>query len=329
MKSSAKLDKIQRMSDKFKGNMALLITSIVWGSGFIAQKLGGEAMPPLAFNATRQLMAAIALLPLAAFSVSSSGYFSKEKNTESQIRYKKNRMILAGIVCGGCLVLGSDLQQLGLQTVSAGKSGFISATYVVFVPLLNSLFGERAGKKPILCALLALFGFAVMSLKFDGSMTQGDWLTLLSAVGFSAQMLAVSHFVDKDNSILLTVLQMACCGLFGLAFAIPVETPSLADFHNALPILLYTTFIPTCIGYTGQVVGQRYVGSTMAALILSLEAVFAAIFGSILLREVMSVREIIGSAIIFIAVILGQLEKKPPNEILDEGSGIELEEPEE
>ena len=128
MKSSAKLDKIQRMSDKFKGNMALLITSIVWGSGFIAQKLGGEAMPPLAFNATRQLMAAIALLPLATFSVSSSGYFSKEKNTESQIRYKKNRMILAGIVCGGCLVLGSDLQQLGLQTVSAGKSGLFPTT---------------------------------------------------------------------------------------------------------------------------------------------------------------------------------------------------------
>ena len=135
------------MSDKFKGNMALLITSIVWGSGFIAQKLGGEAMPPLAFNATRQLMAAIALLPLATFSVQAqTGIFQKEEYPNLRSRYKKNSMILAGIVCGGCLVLGSDLQQLGLQTVSAGKSGFISATYVVFVPLLGIVLEKEQAR---------------------------------------------------------------------------------------------------------------------------------------------------------------------------------------
>jgi drug/metabolite transporter (DMT)-like permease len=176
---------------------------------------------------------------------------------------------------------------------------------------------------------LALFGFAVMSLRLDGSMTQGDWLTLISALGFSAQMLAVSHFVDKDNSILLTVVQMAFCGIAGLLIAIPIESPSLTDFQNALPILLYSTFIPTCIGYTGQVVGQRYVGSTMAALILSLEAVFAAIFGMLFLNEVMSAREILGSAIIFIAVILGQIEKKPPEGIEAEGSGEMIKDPKE
>lgn len=298
------------MSDKFKGNLALLITSIVWGSGFIAQKLGGEAMPPMSFNATRQLMAAIVLLPLAIFSVHSNGYFSKSNNTTAQIAYKRNRMIVAALVCGGFLVFGSDLQQVGLATVSAGKSGFISVMYVVFVPLLGAIIGAKTDKKDALCALLALFGFAVMSLRFDGGMTKGDWITLISAVGFSAQMLAVNHYVDKDNYLLLAVIQSGACGIMGLIIGFIVESPTLASFHNALPILMYTTFIPTCIGYTGQIVGQRYTSPTAAGLILSLEAVFAAIFGALFLGEVMSLREVAGSAIIFIAVILAQIEIK-------------------
>lgn len=296
------------MSNKMKGSLALLITSIVWGTGFIAQKLGGEAMPPMTFNATRQLMAAIALLPLAFFSMRSNGYFSKEKNSSAQISYKKKRMALAAVVCGGFLVFGSELQQLGLQTVSAGKSGFISVTYVVFVPILGAFLGQKAGRKSIMCALLALFGFAVMSLRFDGGMTKGDWLTLISAIGFSAQILAVGHFVDKDNSMLLVVLQSGACGIFGLLIGVPIETPSLASFYHALPILLYTTFVPTCIGYPGQIIGQKYTDSTTASLLLSLEAVFAVIFGALILGESMSVRELAGSAIIFAAVIIAQVD---------------------
>ncbi len=294
-----------------KGTIVLLITAIVWGSGFIAQKLGGEAMPPMTFNATRQLMAAIVLTPLAVFSVRSNGYFSKEKNTPEQITAKVKMMIAAAVVCGGFLVFATDLQQVGLQTVSAGKSGFISVTYVVLVPLVAALFGDKAGKKAVMCAFLALFGFAVMSLRFDGGMTKGDWLTLISALGCAAQILAVNHYVDKDNAIFLAVLQSAACGIFGLVIGVLVEAPTLASFHNALPILLYTTFVPTCIGYPGQVIGQKYTDSNTAALILSLEAVFAAIFGALILGETMSMRELAGSVIIFVAVIIAQLETKP------------------
>lgn len=296
------------MSDKIKGSLALLITAIVWGSGFVAQKLGGEAMPPLTFNATRQLMAAIALLPLAVFSMRANGYFSKEKNTSAQISFKRKRMITAAFVCGGFLVFATGLQQLGLQTASAGKTGFISVTYVVLVPVIGAFLGEKAGKKPVMCALLALFGFAVMSLRFDGNMTKGDWLNLLSAVFCAAQILAVDHFVDKDNSMLLVVMQAAGCGILGLLIGVPIETPSLASFRNALPILLYTVFIPTCIGYPGQIIGQKYTDSTTASILLSLEAVFAAVFGALVLGESMNLRELAGSAIIFAAVIIAQVD---------------------
>ena len=318
MKSSGKLDKIPLMSNKFKGNAALLITAIVWGSGFIAQKLGGEAMPPMSFNATRQLMASIALIPFAYFSVRSNGYFSKEKNTSSQISHKIKWMIAAAVVCGGFLLLSSDLQQVGLVTVSAGKSGFITVTYVVFVPLIGMFVGQKASKKAVLCAVLALIGFAVMSLRFDGGLSQGDWITLLSAIIFSGQMLAVNHFVDDDNYMVLSVVQSGFCGLFGLIIGIIVEAPTLASFQAALPLLLYATFVPTCIGYTCQIIGQKFTDSTTAALILSLEAVFAAVFGMIFLGEMMSAREVVGSAIIFIAVVLGQLEKKPEADLTDE-----------
>ena len=306
------------MSDKIKGTTALMITAIVWGSGFIAQKLGGEAMPPMTFNAARQLMAAIVLLPLAVLSVRKNGYFSKESNTESQIRYKRNKMIAAGAVCGGFLVFGSDLQQLGLVTVSAGKSGVISVMYVVFVPMLSILLGIKAKKKAVICAFVALFGFAVMSLRFDGAMTKGDWLTLVSALGFSAQMLAITHYVDKDNSLLLTVVQMGFCGVSGLLIAYFIEHPTLSQFHAALPILLYTILVPTVIGYPGQVIGQRYTDSTTSAMILSLEAVFAAIFGMIFLGETMSPRELAGSSIIFAAVMIAQLELRPKKRGRDE-----------
>lgn len=299
------------MSEKSKGNIALLITAIVWGSGFIAQKLGGEAMPPMSFNATRQLMASIALLPVAIFSLRSNGYFSKSQNSESQIKRKRNKLILAAVVCGSFLVLGSDLQQVGLVTVSAGKSGFITVTYVVFVPMIGALLGEKPSKKAILCAILALLGFAVMSLRFDGGMTKGDWLTLISAVVFSGQMLAVNHFVDDGNYMAMSVVQSGFCGIVGLIIGIIAEAPTLASFQAALPVLIYATLVPTCIGYTCQIIGQNHTDSNTAALILSLEAVFAAIFGMIFLGEMMSTREIIGSVIIFIAVVFGQIERKP------------------
>ena len=297
------------MSDKTKGNLILLLTAILWGTGFISQKLGNEVMPPMTFNAVRQLMAGVVLTPLVLRGLRSSGYLSLQNNTAVRIRERKKRLLKAGVLCGIFMLIGTATQQIGLLTVSAGKSGFISSIYIVFTPLFSVIVGSKVKRRTVICIAIAMLGFAVMSLKdgFSGA-TPGDWLTLVSAAGFAAQIVAVNCFVDKDNAVIISQLEFFFCGALGLVIALILEGPSIGAVLAGVPVLLYQTFVPTAGGYTLQIIGQKYTDSSSAALIMSLEAVFAMIFGAIFLHEIMSVREMAGAAIIFAATILGQRE---------------------
>ena len=297
------------MSDKNKGNLILLLTAILWGSGFISQKLGNRVMPPMTFNAVRQLMAAAVLTPLVFRGLRKSAYLSAENNTRAQLDDKRKRVLKGGVLCGIFMLIGTATQQIGLLTVSAGKSGFISSIYIVFTPLFSVIVGSKVKRRTVICIAIAMMGFAVMSLKggLSGA-TQGDWLTLVSAAGFAAQIVAVNQFVDKDNAVLLSQLQFLFCGAAGLIVALIMEGPAWAGVLAGIPVLLYQTFVPTAGGYTLQIIGQKYTDSSTAALIMSLEAVFAMIFGALFLHEIMSLREIAGAAIIFAATILGQRE---------------------
>lgn len=299
-----------------KGNLILLMTAVLWGSGFISQKLGNEAMPPMTFNAIRQIMAGLVLMPLSLHLLRRSGYLSVETNTREQVNYRKVKALKAGVICGLLLLIGTTTQQIGLLTVSAGKSGFISSIYIVFTPLFSVAVGGRVSRRTAFSIAGAMVGFAVMSLSVGiDKATPGDWLTLISAAGFAAQIVAVNCFVDKDNAVLISQLQFLVCGLAGLVIALIAEGPSWAAVLAGLPVLLYQTFVPTAGGYTLQTIGQKYADPTTAALIMSLEAVFAMIFGAIFLGESMSAREMAGAAIIFAAIIFGQLERKSPKDI--------------
>ena len=297
------------MSNKNKGNLILLLTAILWGTGFISQKLGNRVMPPMTFNAVRQLMAAVVLTPLVLYGLKKSGYLSRESNMYSQLADRKKRLLKGGVLCGLFMLIGTATQQIGLLTVSAGKSGFISSIYIVFTPLFSVIVGSKVKRRTVICIAIAMMGFAVMSLKggISGA-TPGDWLTLASAAGFAAQIVAVNCFVDKDNAVLLSQLQFFFCGAAGLAVALIMEGPAWAGVLAGIPILLYQTFVPTAGGYTLQIIGQKYTDSSTAALIMSTEAIFAMIFGAIFLHEMMSMRELAGAAIIFAATILGQRE---------------------
>ena len=297
------------MSNKNKGNLILLLTAILWGTGFISQKLGNRVMPPMTFNAVRQLMAAVVLTPLVLYGLKKSGYLSRESNMYSQLADRKKRLLKGGVLCGLFMLIGTATQQIGLLTVSAGKSGFISSIYIVFTPLFSVIVGSKVKRRTVICIAIAMMGFAVMSLKggISGA-TPGDWLTLASAAGFAAQIVAVNCFVDKDNAVMLSQLQFFFCGAAGLAVALIMEGPAWAGVLAGIPILLYQTFVPTAGGYTLQIIGQKYTDSSTAALIMSTEAIFAMIFGAIFLHEMMSMREIAGAAIIFAATILGQRE---------------------
>ena len=300
------------LTDRVKGNAALLLTAILWGTGFIAQKIGNTVMPPMTFNAVRMLMASAVLLPLVLPGLRKSGYFDTCRSSKETVAYRRRKSLGAGLICGFFLMIGTMTQQLGLLTVSAGKSGFISSVYIVFVPLFSVLVGRRVRLKSVFCIALAMTGFAVMSLEGGlGGATPGDWLTLISAAGFAAQIVAVNCFIDRDNALLLSQLQFLSGGIMSLVIAILAEKPDPAALLAGIPVLLYSTFIPTAGGYTLQIIGQKYTDSTTAALLMSTEAVFAAVFGAVLLGEMMSAREIAGSAIIFAATVIGQIGPRP------------------
>ena len=297
------------MSDRAKGNTALLLTALVWGSGFVAQRLGNEILPPMSFNSIRQIMAGLVLLPVLTVSLRSSGYLSREKASIAQISYRRRKALIGGLICGLFMLSGSMLQQIGLVTLTAGKSGFISSIYIVFVPIFSVILGNHVKRRSIFCVIMAMAGFGVMSLQGGlGTVTTGDWLTLLSAASFAAQIVAVNNFLDRNNDILLSVIQMFFCGIVGFTVALFVEHPQLSAVIEGLPLLLYMTFFPTAAGFTLQIVGQKYTDSSSAALIMSLESVFALIFGMLILHEMMSFREAIGAMIIFAATLIGQRE---------------------
>ena len=299
------------MTDRFKGNTALLLTAIVWGTGFIAQKLGNAVMPPLAFNAVRQIMAAIVMFPIMLVGLKKSGYLDKTKHSEENLAFKKSKLAKSFVLCGLFLMIGTMTQQIGLLTVSAGKSGFISGMYIVFTPIIGVVIGSKVNRKTFLCVAIAMVGFALLSLRGGlGNTTPGDWWTLVSAVSFAAQIVAVNAFVDRDNDLVISVLQFAFAGLFGLIIAFIVEPPTLSQLMAGIPVLVYSTIFPTAIGYTLQIVGQKYTDATTAALLMSMESVFAVIFGAIFLKEYMSLMELAGCAVIFIAVVWDQVDLK-------------------
>ena len=302
------------MTNKFKGNVALLITAIVWGTGFIAQKLGNDILPPLTFNAVRQVMAAIVLCPVLALNLKKSGYLSKQDNPIAKITYRRNKALIGGVVCGVFMLGGSVLQQVGLLTVSAGKCGFITALYIVITPIFSVVLGNKVNIKTFVCVAIAIIGFCFLSLKEGlGGTKPGDWYSLIGAMCFAAQIVAVNYFVDSHNDILISVLQMIFCGVVGITMALIFEDPTWEAVVQCLPALLYSTFVPTALGFTLQIVGQKYTDSTSAALIMSLESVFAAIFGALILAERMQPKELLGCALIFGAVILDQINFGAPN----------------
>lgn len=299
------------MSNKFKGNIALLITAFVWGTGFIAQKFGNDILPPMAFNAIRQVFASIVLLPILAFNLKSTGYLSKDKVSIQELSQRKKTAIKGGIVCGIFMLGGSVLQQIGLLTVSAGKCGFITALYIVITPFFSIILGNKVKLKTFVCVIIAIVGFGFLSLRGGLSGTTiGDWLSLLGAFCFAAQIVAVNYYVDDGNDIMISVLQMAFCGIIGITLSLIFEHPAMADIIKCMPVILYSTFIPTAMGFTLQIVGQKYTDSTSASLIMSLESVFSVILGALILHEYMEPMELFGCALIFAAVILDQTELK-------------------
>ena len=280
------------------GNFLLLFTSIIWGSSFVPQRVAMEHMGPFTYTASRFLLGVAVLLPILLLR-------SRTNKTELRLANPKT-YITAGLVCGSLLFVGASFQQTGIQFTEAGKAGFISALYMVLVPLLGIFFGRRTKSTVWLGVALALFGIYLLSFTSQLQIERGDAIVLMGTLFWAAHILMLDRFLPKVDALTLSIMQFFVAGVLALIAALIFEEPNLNQ-AGGLWTILYSGILVVGGGYTLQVLGQKSVHPTIAALIMSTESVFAVFFGWILLGEQLTARELAGCILMFAAILVAQL----------------------
>lgn len=287
--------------------LLLLITALIWGIAFVAQSVGTDYVGPFTFLASRSLIAGIALLPLV---LARRAHRKKESDMTglSAKNPKNSRMLwIGGIVCGGALMVASSLQQIGIADTSVGKAGFITAMYIVIVPVLGIFLRKSISFFVWIGVGLATVGMYLLCMTESFSLARGDFFLLLCAVCFSIHILAVEHFSTRVDGVEMSCVQFFTCGILAAIAMLIWEQPSFQTILGAWLPILYAGLLSSGVGYTLQIIAQKNVPSTLASLLMSLESVFSVLAGWLILKETLSVRELIGCALVFVAVILAQL----------------------
>lgn len=301
---------------QLRGGAMLMLTALIWGTAFVAQSVGMDYLGPCAFTATRNFIGCVALLPVIALA---SRLRSGAQPEEAAPAPGKKALFGWGAACGLLLGGATLLQQAGMQTASAGKAGFLTALYIVIVPVLGIFPGRRPGLKVWMGVVLALVGAYLLSVKGGAGIASGDLLVIASAVVFSLHILVIDSVPAGMDGVRLSCVQFLVAGAFALVLALFLETFTWRDILSAWVPLLYTGVVSSGVGYTLQILGQRTVNPTVACLILSLESVFAALAGWAILGQALSLRELFGCALVFVAVILAQLPRKKGRAINGKG----------
>lgn len=285
-----------------RADLLMLLTAMIWGSSFVAQRLGMDAIGPFLYTGLRFALATVVLLPLVILLSRRTGNKAPQPINRS--------LLLGGTVMGLALALGINLQQVGLLFTSVTNSGFITGLYVIVVPLLGLFLGHKTGLGIWLGAGLAVVGMVLLSVGEGFHVASGDWLQLAGAFVWGAHVLLVSFFASRHDPLRLALLQFAVCAVVSLALAIALEKIELTAIIVAGPALLYGGLLGVAVGFTLQVIAQKHAIASHAAIILSLEAVFAAIAGAIFLSESLALKGYIGCALMFSGMLLAQLWPK-------------------
>lgn len=299
------------MSKKTRANMLLLITAMIWGGGLVSQVGGMDYVGPITFQGLRSMLAALVLIPTVIILNKGKGkLFAPEKKQENK------KVLVGGICCGIAFFVSCILQQVGCVFTTAGKVGFITTLYVVIVPIFSIFLGKRV--RPIMwpCVALGAIGLYLLSMPNGfGSVSKGDFFVILCAVAFSVHILTCDHFAADNDGVKLSLIQFITAGILGCIAMFIFETPSLDEILNGAIPILYAGCISGGVGYTFQMVAQRDAEPTIASLFMSLEAVFGAIFGVLILHEAMSGREVIGCCVILAAVIISNIPERTKTSI--------------
>ena len=294
---------------KLLSNILLLTAALIWGVSFVFQRKGMEYIEPLTFAAARLVLAALAVWLIAlVFSVrekSRPDYAPKTAQEEKE--YKKNTL-LGGTLAGLCLVGAGAFQQMGVVYTTAGKAGFITALYMMLVPVINFLvFRKKSTLQVWVGVILGVVGLYLLCMTESLTLTKGDALVCICSIFFALHILTCDHFVDKGDPVKISAIQftVACLCTWVLAFAF--EEPTWAKILSAAVPIAYCGVMSGGVAYTFQILAQKNTEPAIAALLLSLESVFAVIAGAIMLQEWMSGRELLGCVIMFVAIILVQI----------------------
>ena len=288
---------------QLRGSLLLLLGAMIWGAAFAAQRAGMDHLGPMTFTGIRMLLGAAVLTPMVILTE------RKRKATSADRKVQRT----AGLLCGLFLLAASVLQQAGLVSTTAGKAGFITALYVVLVPVAAwLLFRKNPGRMIWLGVALAVAALFLLCNPGDGQGLQtGDLLVLGCALCFTGQILCVDHFAPRVSGVRLARDEFLVTGGVSLLLALLTETITMAGIREALFPILYTGIMSCGVGYTLQIYGQRDTDPTVASLLMCLEAVFAVLTGVLVLGESMNGREIAGCAVMFLAVVLAQLSQGP------------------
>lgn len=319
---------------KLKNALLLALTAFIWGTAFVAQSVGMDYIGPFTFNGVRSFIGAMTLVPCilvqkrlrgrAEKTAGSTDTFERASKkvvgrktestaeTASEDKSVTNRenikeLIVGGLLCGVLLFVSSSLQQIGIKYTTAGKAGFITAFYIVLVPVIGIFMKKTSGWRIWAAVALALAGLYCLCIKEGFSVGKGDILIFLCAIGFSAHIMVIDYFSPRVNGVALSCIQFLVCGVASLPFMFRLEKPDMSAVTSAWLPILYAGVLSCGVAYTLQIIGQKNVNPTIASLILSLESCFSVLAGWVILHERLSARESVGCALMFAAIILAQL----------------------
>ncbi|MCR5129444.1 MAG: DMT family transporter [Lachnospiraceae bacterium] len=308
---------------KWKYALALLAAAFFWGTTFAAQSIGADYVGPFTYLTIRSYIGTVFLLPF----IFGRSFFAKKKNPDTTENTEKpdpaalskptengflirHSLLIAGVCCGFLLFASSALQQYGIQYSTAANASFITAMYVVIVPLLALFGGKKPGARTWISVVLCVIGLYLLCMKGGFSISYGDFFLLLCALGFSFQIMTINHFSTRVDGLKLAACEFFAEAVFATAGMLLFEHPDKAALMKAMPSILYAGIFSNGIAYTCQIIGQKHVNPTVASLIMCLESVFGTLSGWLILHEVLSIREISGCVVMFGAILLCTIPAK-------------------
>lgn len=299
----------QAKKKSLRSSAMLTLTALIWGVAFVAQSEGTNFVGGFTFNGCRFLIGGIVLIPCIFLLRKVNGEQWAKLSRAEQRRQRKTG-IVGGVCCGVVICLASSLQQFGIAYTTVGKAGFITALYIVIVPLLGLFLKKKVGANIWISVVIAAAGMYLLCITEGFSIGKGDFLVFLCAIGFSLHILVIDYFSPKADGVVISCVQFFTAGIISCVLMFLFEKPTWDAVLSAWAPVLYAGVMSCGVAYTLQVVAQKHVEPTVASLIMSLESVFSVLAGWVLLGQVLTVKELIGCALVFGAIILAQIPRE-------------------